>query len=227
MNLVDPGSNEDLSKSVDYPIVQPVNSTEEKKKSSWHILYFIVAGIFVFILLIVGAYIKLVNDLNYVVDELTQPSPVPARSSGISKQKFDSSGLPTGIVSLDFIKSRPEAQLYYPGSEVFSLFGGPEESRPFKKNSSAFYGAILISNDSPEQIYQWYKDWMLSHGWQPRTFPRATTQTSLQGYTRDSRERFFVAMDDPESLAGTLGRPVPQDEGTVFEIWYAILPASN
>ena len=143
------------------------------------------------------------------------------------KEGFDSAGLPLGMVSIDFVKSRPEAQLHYPGAEVFSIFGGPEENRPFQKNSTAFYGAVLISSDSPEQIYQWYKDWMLTHGWQPHEYFRATTQTSLEGFAKGGREEFYVAMNDPELLEGTLGRKLPENAHTVFEIAYFIVPASK
>lgn len=94
-------------------------------------------------------------------------------------------------------------------------------------NSSAFAGAILISKDSPEQIYQWYKDWLLTHGWQPAQVAMATGEASIEGYARGSRERFDVAMEDPELLGGVLGRHVPQDEGTVFEISYMIFPSSR
>lgn len=198
MNPVDTSPNDSVSQSI-----QTVSLTINKKGRKWRSTRFL-APVVLTCLLVAGLALWLT-----------------------ACGQRDSNRLPVGMVSYDFIKSRPEAHLYYPGSTVFSPFGGPEERHLFESNNSAFAGAVLITKDPPEQIYQWYKDWMLSHGWQPHVFPRATTQTSLEGYVRGSRERFFVAMDDPELLSGTLGRKVPQGEGTVFEITFLIVPASK
>ena len=148
------------------------------------------------------------------------------RTEGI--EEVDNNGLPLGKVSYDFLKSRPEAHLYYPGSKVFSLLAGPEERNFIEGGkNSAYVGAKLISNDSPEQIYRWYKDWMLSNGWQPRDIARVTFQISAEGYARGSRERFSVAVNDPELLSGTLGQEILQDGGTIFDIIYLVTPASR
>lgn len=197
-------------------VSQQVIHYPQMQRRKRRIAVFVVPAVLVCLLLFAGLYLWLIG-----LDQKGSTESPPNVSPSASDEP------PSGIVSYEEIRSHPEATLYYPESKVFSLFGGPEERRPFQSNSSAFAGAILISKDSPEQIYQWYKDWMFSHGWQPHAFPRAGTQTSLQGYARGDRERFYVAMNDPESLAGTLGRQVPQDEGTVFEISYVIFPASR
>lgn len=136
---------------------------------------------------------------------------------------YDATGFPIGPVSYEFVKSRPEAQLFYPGAEVFHRFGGKEIGFFTSPSSSAFAGGILMSNNSPEQIYQWYKEWLLTRGWQPADFLLVDTQISLQGYTRGNREDFYVAMNNPKRLAATLGRPVP-DNVTIFEVRYVIIP---
>lgn len=203
MNSVDGTPRDNDGKSSADAFTQPVIQTSQKRRRKW-LTVLVVITVLVCLLLVACIRSKLTH-----------------RGEG------DSDGLPVGTVSYDFVKSRPEAHLYYPGSKVFSPFGGAEERHLFGKNSSAFVGAVLTSTDSPKQIYQWYKDWMLSHGWQLSVFLRATGQTSIEGYARGSRERFYVAMEDTELLGGVLGRQVPQDEGTVFEIRYMIFPASK
>jgi hypothetical protein len=130
-------------------------------------------------------------------------------------------GLGTGSVSLSEVRSHQEAQLYYPGAQVFQLVGDGETS-----SSSAFAGAILTSTAGSSAIYSWYASWMESHGWTAYGVPRAGTQESAQGYERGAREPFIVAIDNPPLLSETVGRQVP-GETTVFEISYLIFPAGG
>ncbi len=140
----------------------------------------------------------------------------------------DAGALPLGPVTYEQVASHEEAHLYYPGARVFWRFGGGEERNLIEGGSNwAFAGAILLSEGAPQDLYAWYRQWMLAHGWQPEPTIRATTQVSIEGYHRGKRELFRVAIDDPAALAGTLGRPVPADGRTVFEIAYMILPASS
>ena len=139
---------------------------------------------------------------------------------------YDAESLPIGPVSYKFISSRPEAKLYYPNSTVFSPFGGPQERR--EGISSAQAGAILISNDPPEKIYAWYRNWLLARGWNVDKNAFAgtlDTQLSLEGYSKGRRKRqaFYVAMNDTKRLGGTLGRKIPANV-TVFEFRYYINP---
>lgn len=145
---------------------------------------------------------------------------------------YDQYGLPSSPVSIEFVKSRPEATLYYPNSSVFLplAIGQTKSAMSYTGWTSAVGGAIMTSDDSSEKIYVWYHDWLLSHGWQENStynIPTASTQTSLQSYTKNdpdwltARETFYVAIDDPKSLSATLGKQVPVAT-TVFETSYMI-----
>lgn len=138
------------------------------------------------------------------------------------REVYDQNSLPTRFVSYEFVSSRTEAKLYYPGSSVFTDFGESSTRAGY-----AHAGAVLTSKDSQEQIYSWYRDWLLAHGWHYDRYAfvgLADTQTSLQGYVRGEREKFYVAMDEAENLGWTLGKKVPTD-ATVFEVDYFINPA--
>jgi hypothetical protein len=127
-------------------------------------------------------------------------------------------------VSYDFVKSRAESHLYYPGSRVITTMGGSEDTNPLQPNP-AFAGAILTTTDTADTVNVWYRRKLTAESppWQPYDIPSLTTQISAQGYRRGSRERFSVGIDDPKLLAETLGRQVPTG-GTVFEIDLLIFP---
>ena len=99
----------------------------------------------------------------------------------------DSTGLPNGPVSYAQITAHPEARLYYPGSRVFSPFGGPERSYMTldgREHDPAFAGAVLTSNATPARIYLWYQLWLLKHGWRSHADLGSTNWKSLEGYAR-------------------------------------------
>ncbi len=125
-----------------------------------------------------------------------------------------------------FVRSRPEGVLTYPGAEtVWPFWGGERSNFPDSGTTSAFAGAVLASPDSPDQIYAWYRQWLTARGWTSTPFLRASGQPSIQGYARGPRERFSVAMDDPQSITRTLGRSVPANR-TIFEYRYMIAPVA-
>jgi hypothetical protein len=138
---------------------------------------------------------------------------------------YDQYGLPTRLVSYEYVSSRPEAKLFYPNGKVYSPFGQAMRNN----NSVAFTGAVMTSTDPPEKIYKWYHDWLLAHSWrydEQAIGGRATTQVSIKSYSRsgsgiDSREVFYIAMDDPKSLGWVIGRQMPTNT-TVFEFRYII-----
>lgn len=137
-------------------------------------------------------------------------------------------GLPSGPVSYKQVSSHPEATLSYPGSQILFPMGAGEQRSPSEGVvNAAFAGEVLRVNAPSPAIYDWYKNWMTSHGWHSSPTLRATTQISVEGYARGSRERFTVAIDNPDALARTIGRPIPAGQGTVYEIAYMILPASS
>ncbi len=132
----------------------------------------------------------------------------------------------TGPVTYSDISRHAEAHLYYPGSTIISRFGSGEQRASDSSGGqpgAAFAGGIATSNDTRSNIYYWYLVWMLKHGWNPHDFARATTWQSLEGFVRGKREKFIIAVDYPDLLSETLGRPVPKAR-TVYEINYFILP---
>jgi hypothetical protein len=140
----------------------------------------------------------------------------------------DAQALPRGPVTFDQVKSHPEGHLFYPGAQVLWPLGSGERSDALGGiTNPAFAGAILTSNASADEIYGWYREWMLSHGWQPDRRIGLTVWTSHVDFKRGSRELFTIAVDNPQLLSGVLGRQVPNDRGTVFETAYQILPAST
>ncbi len=141
----------------------------------------------------------------------------------------DSAGLPNGPVSYAQVTAHPEAHLYYPGSRVFSPFGGPERNYltiDGREHDPAFAGAVLTSDATPAQIYLWYQLWLLKHGWLSHGYVGSTNWKSWEGYARGTREEFIVAMDYPNQVGETLGRTVPPAR-TVYEIRYTILAAGQ
>lgn len=139
------------------------------------------------------------------------------------KLTYNSQGIPNGLVSCDFIKNRPEAKLYYPNGTIFSPFCHTE-TNTFGSIDPAFAGAVMLTGDSQEKVYQWYHDRLLALGWDRNDHAFAglgDDQKSLQGYFFKGRGTFYVAILDPVVLGMTLGRKVPTDK-TVFEFRYVI-----
>lgn len=132
-------------------------------------------------------------------------------------------GIPNLSASYEFASSRPEGKLYYPSARVISRFGQSQDK--IKGNRLAIAGAVLVSQDSPKKIYQWYHTWLTAHGWHEDknlTGGLLDTQTSLRSYAKENkRETFYVAMNDPKSLGMTMGKKIPTNT-TVFEINYFI-----
>jgi hypothetical protein len=139
----------------------------------------------------------------------------------------DSATLPVGPVSYQFVSSRPEAHLVYPGAQLAQNLGGGEQGNPIEGgSSSAFAGAILTTPDSPRDIYGWYRAQLESRHYHPYDILSSPVWISEQGYERGPRERVIVALDDPAALAKVLGHAIPKGN-TVFEVRYMIFPAKG
>ena len=150
---------------------------------------------------------------------------VIARHGGASTPQLDAQGLPTSPVSYEFAKSQPESHLYYPGAKVFRVIGNGEQHFADGESSSAFAGAILTTDASPDQIYAWYDAQISARSWKPFPMGRGGAEKTVNGYQRGSRERFSVGVDDPKLLGDVLGGKVPTGT-TIFEISYLIFPTS-
>jgi hypothetical protein len=140
--------------------------------------------------------------------------------------RYDHDGLPLSPVTYQELMAHPEPRLFYPGSRVFSRFGGPEYTDAIAGLSAAFSGAVLANSATPAQIYRWYHDWLLSRHWRRHDSISVSTWTSHESYTRSPRELYTVAIDSAQMLGLTLGRKLPRSR-TVYEVRYTIVPAGH
>ncbi len=135
----------------------------------------------------------------------------------------DTNGLPTSPVSFESVSSRPPAHLIYPGAQTLRAIGAGESRYPAEGvTNSAFAGAVLVTQDSPAQVYAWYNDRLAADGW--KTYQLAallSTQISAKGYQRGTREFFVVAIDDPHQLSAVISNKVPAG-ATLLEFRYTI-----
>ena len=84
-----------------------------------------------------------------------------------------------------------------------------------------------MSDKSSAEINAWYHDQLAANGWQ--TWNGAgllDTMFTQNGYERGTRERFIIAIDNPRTLALTLGTKLPTS-GTIYEFRYYIIPYSS
>jgi hypothetical protein len=137
---------------------------------------------------------------------------------------LDGEGLPLGPVTYKDVTARPEATLYYPRAEVVLVTGADERTYMIKSRIWAHAGAILASQDTADQIYAWYRQWLTAQRWSSCDTASALDQVSAQGYCRGQREHFSVAVDNRRILEKTLGQTLP-DANTIFETNYLIAPS--
>lgn len=118
--------------------------------------------------------------------------------------------------------------LQYPESELLLEAGRSESAdRTTGKVSEAYARQIRFNSLSEEEVYRWYSERLVSAKWQRSSgFILATTHRSIEGYTRGEREWFYVAVNEPDALAATLGRALPSGR-TLFEITYGVTPATS
>ncbi len=138
-------------------------------------------------------------------------------------QRLDRESLPLDPVSYQFVNSRSPAHLVYPNAQTLRVIGHGESRYPAEGvTNSAFAGAILVTQDSPAQVYAWYQAQLHADHWKPfQLAALLSTQLSAQGYQRGARENFVVAIVDPKQLSGVIGKQLPSG-GTLFEYSYSI-----
>jgi hypothetical protein len=95
-----------------------------------------------------------------------------------------------------------------------------------KYRNSAFAGAVLATQDSADQVYAWYRQWLTAHRWTVCDVVRTTDQISAQGYCRGHREHVTIAVDNPRFLRPIPGQTQPSANTTV-ETAYLIAPADG
>jgi hypothetical protein len=117
-----------------------------------------------------------------------------------------------GQTTYEQLAATPEAQLYFPGSEIVSK-SGVSEASGIDAGRSAAYAVVTLTSDKPmADIYAWYKSRLLDQGWQLREIETAAGNS--YGFTKGDRQIFYVA-----SL-GTSGSK------TKYSIKYGVLPAA-
>jgi len=135
-----------------------------------------------------------------------------------SRSSSAQDGLPVGDISFKFISQRTEASLSFPGSRVIHRFGSGYGSG--YNAAEAFAGAVLRADATPEQIYAWYGDWLVGHGWTYKFDVRLGAWLAPgPQYRRGSRELFEVGPDNPTYLDFPTG-----SGGTLYEARYTIKP---
>jgi hypothetical protein len=122
--------------------------------------------------------------------------------------------LPTGPITSQYMLSRPEADLYYPGSRVLKTSmdgqgpdGGLYRPRP------AYAQAFLEATASSEQLINWYRQQLQQRGWQ-FNFQQGT----LIDFTRGDRENFDMQVVGDQPPSGI----VSDGKGTVYQTYYQI-----
>ena len=113
----------------------------------------------------------------------------------------------------------PEAQLQYPGSSPVLDSVDIDRTTATSAESRDVYKTTLATEADSAQVVEWYRDWLLGHGWQP-TPSAGTTAGSSQEYVRTT-EHFRLAVADPETLAAVIAVPIPVGTKTVYEVEYS------
>lgn len=125
-------------------------------------------------------------------------------------------------VSYQEVSSHPEATLIYPGSKIVGKRGSSQEPiETFGNKNPAHAGIDAVTSETTQQIYDFYHQWMIAHGWTPYDIGRTSGQLSTQGYQRGTRESFGVAIDDP-TWHKTIASKYPGK--TFYETLYILSP---
>jgi hypothetical protein len=143
-----------------------------------------------------------------------------------------SGGLPECPVTLQFIRSRPESSLYYPGAAVVLKNSQGEEHFVGSSPNAATVDTVLASDAPQHQIQAWYTAQLTMKGWHTADATALSPAgISGQGYARDTRESFVLSFDTISLLTVVYHIPpktVSAIQGkTLFETNYLIAPASS
>jgi hypothetical protein len=139
-------------------------------------------------------------------------------NSHLKATGLDADGLPNGPVSADFVKSRPDASLIYPGATVIGGSSQNEVPCPMVRRSTASVGIDLATPDSELKVNAWYKDRLLSEGWRECDRPLAS---DTRRFHRGDREWYTVIWVHPADQA----QQERSVTGHMFGVTYAIDPS--
>jgi len=121
-------------------------------------------------------------------------------------------------LTLDEIKSRPEAHLYFPGSAVERASGQPQANGAFDAGpQDGFWVTYLTASADRSAIVSWYKNELASRSWifrgsdQTGRFAEVDAETgSPLVWTRGNKESFHLIFR-PE---------LPQEYEIVYTVFY-------
>jgi len=144
--------------------------------------------------------------LGIAIDGNSAPCAEHEQATGL-----DANRLPNGPVSVDFLRTRPDASLIYPGATVRDTRSEPEWCSRLGVWFDAALSTDLVTPDRVEQVNQWYADRLLSEGWQ-----QCALNSSFGEFQRGNRERLVIDWSPPNPRFG--GKP--------FTVIYQIASAS-
>jgi hypothetical protein len=122
-------------------------------------------------------------------------------------------------VSAAWVRARPDASLFYPGSQLLDQGAQGEQDRPLAMSNASIPAtavSVLAANASSAQILDWYRLQLEAQGWDDTTDPTRTSRPHLD-FGRGSREfmRIEVFGRPPAGIAYT-------GSGTVYTATYGI-----
>ncbi len=111
---------------------------------------------------------------------------------------YDRWGLPTGAVSIESLRTHPEADLAYPAAVPSASSVSAQVDHTFFEsghyNPVANSTMTLFTQIPPAQVYTWYDRWLRARGWRRVVAPALnTTLLSQWLYDRDTREEYSIA----------------------------------
>jgi hypothetical protein len=122
-------------------------------------------------------------------------------------------------VDAAYVSSRPDASLFYPGSERLQHSAQGEQDHPLAMSNASIPAAsttYLAVDASPDQVLGWYRQQLRGQGWDDTTDPTRTSRPHAD-FARGTRE--FVHVDvfgrAPAGLAYT-------GSGQVYAFQYGI-----
>jgi hypothetical protein len=124
---------------------------------------------------------------------------------------FDANRLPNGPVSVDFLRTRPDASLIYPGATVRNTRSEPEWCSRQGVWFDAALSTDLVTPDQVEQVNQWYAGRLLSEGWR-----QCALDSRFGEFQRGNREYYGIDWSPPN----------PPFSGKPFTVIYRIASAS-
>lgn len=139
---------------------------------------------------------------------------------------MDANGIPNGSLTWQFVQSRAEGSLVYPGATRLRNIAWNTNQAG---SPGATFGGIFVTDASTAGIYGWYATWLDAHAWalyRDNPIGGASTWRSSKNYARNHREVFTVAIDNPNTLSGVIGQAIPTN-ATVYEATYSIFPPGS